>query len=427
MVLLLPFNTILAQNETQPKIEFDQAGYFTKKMTCNFYNTGKISTQDQEQTRATIIVTDPNANKFSTSIDRVTVYVWSDSDHKGIEITAYETEVNSGIFKGIVTISEGQSTQDKIHVSDGDTLSARYTSTTPWSLGTTNRGIITTAFIGTSCPPLERVPASSIRVLDNKGNGHNVITVDQQVMITSDIVNPTTKNQTFTYIVQIQDKNGSIASLAWLSGKMLPNQAFSPSVSWTPSKVGNYVVNVFVWESLTNPNALSPPIFTDLTVLHDSATYKKSAIGNVENLHCKLGFELVIKSKDNSPACVMSDTAKKLISRGWGTFTASSIDRIDNREKNGTLSGVVSAYVYGGPIGTLSPNRSVHYEIDVYATDGVTIVGKTLSDDNAYYSVQLPAGNYIIYTYNNTKQTHLVSVSSDKNTIFNISSILAVP
>src|SRR5438132_8913080 len=109
VVILFPFNTILAQNETQPKIEFDHINYATKKMSCDFYTTGKISAQTPEFTKATITVTDPSANKFSTSIDRVTVYVWSDSDRKGMEITAYETEVNSGIFKGTVTISEGQS------------------------------------------------------------------------------------------------------------------------------------------------------------------------------------------------------------------------------------------------------------------------------------------------------------------------------
>ena len=315
--MLFPFHTILAQNEILPKIEFDQASYFTKKMNCDFYNTGKISEQDQEQKKATIIVIDSNANKFSTSIDRVTVYVWSDSEQKGVEITAYETEVNSGIFKGTVTISEGQSTQDVIHVSDGDTLSAKYEGTTPWYLKSTNHGVVTTAFIGLSCPPLERVPISSIRILDSKGNEHQGIKVGQQVIITSDIANPTIKNQNFTYIVQIQDKNGSVESLAWLSGKMLPNQRFSPSVSWTPSKVGNYVVNVFVWESIRNPNSLSPPMYTNLTVLHNFADYRESSTGNAERLHCELGHELVIKSSNNSTACVTPQSAQKLVERGW--------------------------------------------------------------------------------------------------------------
>ncbi|MDE1841144.1 MAG: hypothetical protein KGI09_04605, partial [Thaumarchaeota archaeon] len=284
-VILFPFNTILAQNQTQPTIRFDQASYFTKDMSCDFYNTVKTSAPDQS--KATIIVTDSNANKFSTSIDRITVFVWSDSDRKGIEITAYETGVNSGVFKGKVTISEGQSTQDIIHVSDGDTLSARYAGTTSWFVVSKDHDITTTSFIGASCPPLERVPASSIRILDTKGNQHHVTTVGKQVLIVSDISNPTPENQNFTYIVQIQDKNGSTVSLAWLSGIMLPNQTSSPSVSWTPNKTGNYVVTIFVWQSLTNPNALSPPLFTALTVLQDF-TSSKSSIHDVKNLHCQL-------------------------------------------------------------------------------------------------------------------------------------------
>lgn len=86
-------------------------------------------------------------------------------------------------------------------------------------------------------------------------------------------------------------------------------------------------------------------------------------------------------------------------------------------QNNGTLSGDV--VLAGGPSNLVGPKAN--YEVDVYATDGVTIVGKTLSDANAHYSIQLPAGNYIIYAPDYpTKQTHLVSVFSDKNTILNI-------
>src|SRR6185437_4813 len=227
-MMLFPLNAVLAQNQNQPTIGFDQASYSTSRMSCNPYQQ-KITAQTVEQKKVTIIVTDPSANKFSTSIDRVVVSVWSDSDRKGIEITAYETEVNSGIFEGKVTISDGQSTQDIIHVINGDTLSARYVGTTSGSFDTSSHGITTTSFIGISCPPFERVPASSIRILDTKGNEHNVTTVGKQVLIISNISNVTPVNQNFTYIIEIQDKNGSTESLAWLSGIMLPNQTSSPS------------------------------------------------------------------------------------------------------------------------------------------------------------------------------------------------------
>ena len=87
------------------------------------------------------------------------------------------------------------------------------------------------------------------------------------------------------------------------------------------------------------------------------------------------------------------------------------------KQNDGTLSGDV--ILAGGPLGI---GTQKNYEVDVYATDGVTIVAKTLIDDNAHYSIQLPAGNYIIYAPDYpTKHTYLVSVFSNKNTIFNIS------
>jgi len=86
-------------------------------------------------------------------------------------------------------------------------------------------------------------------------------------------------------------------------------------------------------------------------------------------------------------------------------------------ENNGILSGNVT--LAGGPPTLVGPK--VNYEVDVYATDGVTIIGKTLTDTNGYYSIQLPAGNYTIYAPDYpTKQTHRVTVFSNKNTILNL-------
>lgn len=125
-----------------------------------------------------------------------------------------------------------------------------------------------------------------------------------------------------------------------------------------------------------------------------------------------------------------NDTRTLTIPFGFGVkeieVLAIGIGMQTSSEKNGTLSGTVSASVYGGPLGSLQ-NQSTHYEVDVYASDGVTIAGKTFSDANAKYSLPLPAGSYIIYTYNGTKQTNTVSVYPEKNTVFDISSRLVVP
>jgi hypothetical protein len=428
-MIFLPDNVVFAQNQTQPTIEFDQASYGTPNMSCNFYNTGKISAQDQEHSKATITVTDSNANKFSTSIDKIIVFVWSDSDKKGVEITAYETSVNSGIFKGTVTISEGQSTQDIIHVSDGDTLSAKYAITTPGSFDTVNHDITTTSFIGMTCPPLERVPASSLRILDGKGNPHHVATVGQQVLITSDITNPTIANQNFTYIVQIQDKNGSTASLAWLSGTMLPNQTSSPSVSWTPGKAGNYIVNIFVWQSLTNPNALSPPLSADLTVLHDLTAYQKSSINNAENLHCELGFELMTKPTDGSPVCVTPSTAQKLAQRGWAKEISQTSLHIASTVPPAPCDiayplsnmGVAVLYMPVNSTGKIcatyhNPDSPVQSSVQVFAAKDIQQMASEITT-SAYPDI-VPTGNStIVYDVKTGSQAGLYGMSFFCNSI----------
>jgi len=407
-------NTVFAQNQTQPTIEFDQASYATPTMSCNFYMTEKISAQDQEHSKVTIIVTNPSENKFSTSIDRAAVHVWSDSDKNGIEIIAYETDVNSGIFKGIFRISDGPSTEGVLHVTDGDTISAKYSGTTPWSPDTTSQGITTTAWIGISCPPLERVPASGINIFDNEGNALKTLLVNRQIEIGSNLTNVTIKNQTFAYIVQISDEH-HVISLSSVSGLLLPSQTFNPSISWTPQRTGNYNVQIFVWQRINNPNALSPPLSTDLIVY--PSIYAGSITRDVKNGQCHVGYELVIKPDGGSHACVSHETGTKLVKRGWGTFGESSLVNSDIHGKNGTLSGTV--VLAGGPSGLAGPKTN--YEVDVYAVDGITLVGKTFSDANAHYSMQLPAGNYTVYVPDYpAKQTHFVSVFPGNNTIFNI-------
>jgi hypothetical protein len=135
------------------------------------------------------------------------------------------------------------------------------------------------------------------------------------------------------------------------------------------------------------------------------------------DVKCIQGLQLVIKAEDNSPACVKPDTGTKLVKRGWGIFGESSLVNSDIHGKNGTLYGTV--VLAGGPSSMIGPKSN--YEVDVYAVDGITLVGKTFSDANAHYFMQLPAGNYTVYVPDYpAKQTHFVSVFPGENTILNI-------
>jgi len=97
----------------------------------------------------------------------------------------------------------------------------------------------------------------------------NKITVDKQVMVVSDISNGQDRDQKFAYIVQIQDENNVVILLSWLTGSLAPRQTFSPALSWTPTSPGIYTIQIFVWASVDNPDALSPPLLLKVKVVNN--------------------------------------------------------------------------------------------------------------------------------------------------------------
>jgi len=73
-----------------------------------------------------IQVTDQDMDKNSDDVDKFNIHVWSDSDPVGIIIAVYETEKNSGIFDSLVYFSEDSSIGQRLHVYDGNIVTATY-------------------------------------------------------------------------------------------------------------------------------------------------------------------------------------------------------------------------------------------------------------------------------------------------------------
>jgi hypothetical protein len=126
-----------------------------------------------------------------------------------------------------------------------------------------------TTMLGSTGPPLERAPASYPRILDVSGNQIDSPAVGEQIQITSDIANGSDREQKFAYLVLIQDDTDTAVSLSWIDGILNPESSFSPSASWIPQNAGNYVATMFVWGSVSNPTALSPPIQIEFTVISE--------------------------------------------------------------------------------------------------------------------------------------------------------------
>ena len=214
-------------------------------------------------------VIDPDMNLDPEAVDNFDVDVWSDSDAGGIDLTVTETNEATGIYEGTVFFTtEDESSGHRLRVAEGDTVTAEYEDNTLPDPYTTadELDITATTLIGTVVPPLERAPAANLRTVDAFGNSLDTVSVDQQVQISADLANGQDREQSFAYLVQIQDGNGVTVSLAWITGSLSAGQSFSPALSWIPTQAGTYTATAFVWESVDNPTALSPPVSTTITV-----------------------------------------------------------------------------------------------------------------------------------------------------------------
>src|SRR6267143_23915 len=234
------------------------------------WNAGQIQWLEQnyqvnEQGKLQII--DQDMNLSPKAIDKFETNVWSDSDSGGIKVTMTETGKDTGIFQGNVYFTtESHSSGGRLHVAHGDTITGEYVDRTlpyPHSPSDEIRLTATTS-IGTSLLPLEQVNSSNPRITDSMGNTITTIKANQQILIEADLQNMQQKDQPFAYLVQVGDSNGITLSLSWITGKLSAGQFLNLAESWLPPSSGNYTAQIFVWQGLSQPNALSPPLQTTI-------------------------------------------------------------------------------------------------------------------------------------------------------------------
>ena len=237
------------------------------------WNVGETSFGEDaylSSSSAVVTVLDPDMNMNPDTVENFKIDIYSDSDSGGIQLTVSETNESTGVFEGTVFFTTTDaSSGHTLRVSEGDSITADYTDhTLPEPYSTSDDiDVSATAVIGTSTPPLERAPVANARVVDAFGNSLAEVSVDQQVQIEADLVNGQDGDQSFAYLVQVQDSDGVTVSLAWITGQLAAGQSFSPALSWIPDASGSYEATVFVWESVDNPTALSDTTSVSITVV----------------------------------------------------------------------------------------------------------------------------------------------------------------
>ncbi len=216
-----------------------------------------------------IRVIDSDLNLNPEMIDSTTIEVFSDSDVGGLLVNAMETSERSGDFISTITLSaDSSSSGNRLYAVPGDTIFAKYDDHTlpkPFSKSD-NQYVETFAKIDHSALALDRIHVSPVFLSDGFGNPITEYLANIQMQIVGSIENKINYDQEFIYFFQIKNSDGIVTSISWIQGQLSPNQILDISQSWVPEKPDSYILETYVWNSLTELMPMSPPTSTIIIV-----------------------------------------------------------------------------------------------------------------------------------------------------------------
>jgi hypothetical protein len=107
---------------------------------------------------------------------------------------------------------------------------------------------------------------SQLKLVDQTGAAVARPSQGMQVLIQSDLGNSLSTDQQFAYIVQVKDSEGSTIMISWMTGTLPAGKQYAVAQSWLAEQSGNYTIDVFVWQSVSNPVVLAPVSRSSFTV-----------------------------------------------------------------------------------------------------------------------------------------------------------------
>jgi hypothetical protein len=248
--------------------EFANGVVLTKSVPIQ-WNIGTIQFSESNylsNKTALVRVIDPDLNLNPESLDQIPIQISSNSDVSGIEVAAVETTETSGVFVATVSFTQNLSSSgNRLYAIPGDTIFAKYDDYTlpkPYSISD-NLAVKTSAIIGSSSSALQSLP---IILSDSMGNQILTVSSNDQIQIVGKILNQQNFKQKFVYFFQVKDENHFVVSVSWIQGEISANQNLDISQSWIPQETGNYTIETYTWNSLTNAAPLSPSLSTSVFV-----------------------------------------------------------------------------------------------------------------------------------------------------------------
>ena len=278
-----------------PALLFDKftvfATYGDSKSSTSFElaNFGALVELDRTEYTTTdkvyIVIVAPNLNRNSNIVDTIgnddssTITISTDRNY----LTNYklvERGKDTGIFEGEITLVADQPTSGigptggKLSTYPGDELQV-------W-VDVGSNDYLTTANIDASFAEIASFGFENARVVDEFGATIPEVTVGQQVLIAADIINGKKKNQSFAYVMTVENSDGVAVAVEWGSGELDSGQSMSPALPWTPQVSGSYTVSVAVWKSVDDATPLAEILTLEINVMDIDRKYTSSPITTSE-------------------------------------------------------------------------------------------------------------------------------------------------
>lgn len=237
--------------------EFADGVVLTKSAQIH-WNEGKISLDKPSYLpleTAKIQVSDPDMNLNPEASDTIQIEMSSDSDVAGITIDAIETSENSGIFVANISFTPNdKSSGNRLHAILDDRIYAKYVDHTlplPYNMND-DLDLTTESTLSSNSPSADKVTLENVILEDSLGMTIQEPKLGQQLQVVAGIKNKQDYDQPFVYLVQVKDSTGTVVALSWFKGSITINQKLSVSQSWSPTELGTYSIETFVWRSLDN-------------------------------------------------------------------------------------------------------------------------------------------------------------------------------
>ncbi len=210
----------------------------------------------KDERRVIITVIDPQMNLQTSQTDEVEVKIWSSTDKAGMLVTLRETDLDNGIFEGDIRFVTDASAGVGLVVEEDDAIFATYNNLTATS--TVSR---------TPVEPIKRIDVSNAKVYDAFDGNLLGVEFEGPKMIQADLENMYCYNsQAFFYTVQIKNENQYTVFLSWIKSTLERDQSAEAAIQWMPKTAGNFTVEIFVWDSLIDPQPLSEVYRTEVMI-----------------------------------------------------------------------------------------------------------------------------------------------------------------